>query len=879
MPRPSKTLLTWVMGGLVLLLAAAVPALAQQAAPPGTLAGAAGTPASAVKITEPKGVPLSDRWKSSVSPQTTGEPGSPSATTTISGQQLPPPDPKFGGKIERTVAGSKPWWPPRVVPPKGAPNILLIMTDDVGFGAPSTFGGVIPTPALDRIGQMGLRYTNFHSTSLCSPTRAALITGRNHHSAGFGVVAEQASGYPGYDSIITRDKATIGKILKDNGYRTSWFGKNHNTPAFQASSAIGPFDQWPTGMGFDYFYGFMGGDTNQWQPANLARNTTYIYPFVGNPSYNLITAMADEAIAYMNQVNTLTPDQPFFVYYVPGGTHAPHHPTPEWIKKATELNLFDKGWNELRDQIYANQKKLGVIPPDAKLTPWPDKLLKKWDELSADDKKMFIRQANVYAAYLMYTDHEIGRVIQAVADMGKLDNTLIIYISGDNGSSAEGTLIGTPNEVAMFNGVEVPVEVQLKYFYDIWGSDKTYNHMAVGWTWAFDTPFSWTKQVASHFGGTKQGVCIAWPQRIKDAGGLRWQFHHVIDIVPTILEATGIPAPKVVDGIKQAPIEGVSLVYTFDKKNANAPSTHKTQYFEMMGDHALYHDGWIASTKVMRPPWDISGGVGLDPAKYPWELYDLRKDWTQSEDVAAKQPAKLKELQDLFWKEAKKYQVEPLDATVVTRLLTPRPSITAGRNVFTWTAPLTGTPNGDAPSILNASYNFKAEVEIPQGGAEGMLITQGGRFGGYGFYLLKGKPVFLWNLVDLKRLRWEGPEALSPGKHTLEFDFKYDGLGFGTLAFNSVSGIGRSGTGVLKVDGKEVATQKMERTIPFILQWDENLDVGSDTGTPVDDKDYQVPFNFTGQIKKITLSIDRPQLSPEDIKKLEAAQRNNRVSE
>ena len=859
MKRRSRTIFVVVVAGLVLLLALA--------------------PAQAQQLTEPKGVPQSDRWASSLRhPEVTGVAGAPDATTTIEGDQLPHPPFKFGGKIERTTKGSKPWWPPRVVPPKGAPNILLIMTDDCGFGAPSTFGGVIPTPALDRVAKMGLRFTNFHSTALCSPTRAALITGRNHHSVGYGVIAEQATGYPGYDSIITKDKATIGKILKDNGYRTSWFGKNHNTPAFQAS-AIGPFDQWPVGMGFEYFYGFMGGDTNQWQPANLARNTTYIYPFQDNPKYNLITAMADEAIAYMNQVNTLTPEQPFFVYYVPGATHAPHHPTPEWIKKATDLKLFDRGWNELREQIFANQKKLGVIPQDAKLTPWPDKLLKKWDMLTADEKKMFIRQANVYAAYLMYADHEIGRVIQAVEDMGKLDNTLIIYISGDNGSSAEGTLIGTPNEVAMFNGVDVPVEVQLKEFYDVWGSDKTYNHMAVAWSWAFDTPFSWTKQIASHFGGTKQGMCIAWPKRIKDAGGIRWQFHHVIDIVPTILEATGIPAPKVVDGIKQAPIEGVSMVYTFDKKNAKAPSTHKTQYFEMFGDHAIYHDGWIASTKVMRPPWDVAGGVGLDPAKYPWELYDLRKDWSQSEDVAAKHPAKLKELQALFWKEAKKYQVLPLDSTVVTRLITPRPSITAGRHVFTWSGPLTGTPNGDAPSILNASYNFKAEVEIPQGGAEGMLITQGGRFGGYGFYVLKGKPVFLWNLVDLKRPRWEGAEPLSPGKHTLEFDFKYNGLGMGTLAFDNLSGVGRGGTGILKVDGKEVATQKMERTIPFILEWDENLDVGSDTGTPVDDRDYQVPFAFTGKLHKVTLTIDRPKLSPADIKKLEAAQRNNRVSE
>ena len=373
--------------------------------------------------------------------QITGTPGSPAATTTIQGDQIPAPPAKFGGKIERTTVGSKPYWPARVVPPKGAPNVLLIMTDDSGYGVPSTFGGVIPTPALDRIAASGLRYTNFHSTALCSPTRAALITGRNHHSAGFGVIAEQATGYPGYDSFITKDKATIGKILKDNGYRTSWFGKNHNTPAFQASST-GPFDQWPTGMGFEYFYGFMGGDASQWQPDNLARNTTYIYPFVGNPSFNLITAMADEAIGYMNQVNTLTPDQPFFVYYVPGGTHAPHHPTPEWIKKISDMHLFDAGWNKLRDQIFANQKRLGVIPQNARLTPWPKDLLKDWDQLTADEKKMFTRQVDVFAAYVAYTDNEIGRVIQAVEDMGKLDNTLIIYINGDNGTSSEGTLAG-----------------------------------------------------------------------------------------------------------------------------------------------------------------------------------------------------------------------------------------------------------------------------------------------------------------------------------------------------------------------------------------------------------------------------------------------------
>jgi arylsulfatase len=796
----------------------------------------------------------------------------------INGKQLPAPPPKFGGVIKRNAAESKPWWPPRIVPPAGAPNVLLIMTDDVGFGAPSTFGGVIPTPALDRIAASGLRYTQFHSTALCSPTRAALITGRNHHSAGFGVVSEQATGFPGYDSFIPPDKATIGRILKDNGYRTSWFGKNHNTPGFQASQD-GPFDQWPIGMGFEYFYGFIGGDTSQWQP-NLFRNTSAIYPYVGKPGWNLITAMADDAIAYMNRINTLAPDQPWFAYYVPGGTHAPHHPTPEWIKKISDMHLFDQGWNALRDQIFANQKKLGVIPADAKMTPWPKDLLKNWDDCTADEKKMFLRQVDVYAAYLAYTDHEIGRVIQAVEDMGKLDNTLIIYISGDNGSSAEGTLVGTPNEVAMFNGVVVPVEDQLHYFYDAWGSDQTYAHMAVPWTWAFDTPFSWTKQIASHFGGTRQGMAISWPKRIKDAGGIRNQFHHMIDVVPTILEAAGIHAPETVDGIKQAPIEGVSMVYSFDKANANAPSKHHTQYFEMFGDHAIFHDGWIASTKVMRPPWVVTAPVSQDPASFPWELYDLSKDWTQSNDLAASNPKKVKELSDLFWKEAAKYEVLPLDASVAARLVSPRPNLTAGRTLFTWSGEMTGTPNGDAPFILNSSYTFTAEVEIPQGGAEGMIVTQGGRFGGYGFYLLKGRPVFLWNLVDLRRVRWESQSPLTPGKHTLVFDFKYDGMGLGTLAYNNMSGIGRSGTGVLKVDGNVIATQKLERTLPLILQWDENFDVGADTGTPVSDQDYQCPFRFTGKLNKLTLVINRPQLTPADEKLLmQEAQRNNRASE
>jgi arylsulfatase len=796
--------------------------------------------------------------------QTTGTPGSPGATTTIDGKYLPPPPPKFGGEINLQASQSKPYWPARVVPPQGAPNVLLIMTDDQGYGVSGTFGGVIPTPAMDRIAQMGLRYTQFHSTALCSPTRAALITGRNHHSVGFGIISEQSTGYPGYDSIIGPESATIGTILKQNGYATSWFGKNHNTPSYQYSAA-GPFDQWPSGMGFDYFYGFMGGETDQWTPY-LFQNTTQVFPWVGKPGYNLTTDMADEAIAHIRRLNAAAPDQPFFVYYVPGGTHSPHQPTKEWIDKVHDMHLFDDGWNALRDKIFANQKRLGVIPASTQLTPWPD-VLQKWETLTADEKKLFARQAEVYGAYVAYTDHEIGRVIQEVQDEGKLDNTLIIYISGDNGTSPEGTTRGTPNQYTAYNGIlDLPIAEQLKA-YDVWGSAATYPHMAVAWSWAFDTPFKWTKQVASHFGGTRQGMAIAWPNRIKDAGGIRTQFHHMIDIVPTILEATGIPAPVMVNGIAQKPIEGVSMAYTFDKANTNTASTRTTQYFEMFANRAIYHDGWIAATTPPAPPW-LLGTVKLPEDVvngYKWELYNIAEDYSESNDLAAKMPDKLREMQELFLVEATKYNVFPLDNSVLQRIIAPRPSATAGRNTFTYSGELSGLPESDAPSILNRSYTITAEVDIPgnasttvgragsQDGSEGMIVTEGGRFGGYGLYLLRGRPVFLYNLVDLERFRWEGKDTLAPGKHTIVFDFSYDGPGFG-----------KGGTGVLKVDDKEVASSKVPHTIPFVMTIDESFDVGVDTRTPVDEKDYQVPFRFNGKLDKLTFRLGPVQLTSEE---------------
>jgi len=781
--------------------------------------------------------------------QPASEACSAAATASLKSEKQLPPQPRpFGGVIKRNALDSKPCWEPQVVPPKGAPNILLIITDDVGFGAPSTFGGVIPTPTLDRLASTGLRYTQFHTTALCSPTRAALITGHNHHSVGFGVIGEMATGYPGYDSVITKDKTTIGQILKENGYLTSWFGKNHNTPSYQSSQA-GPFDQWPIGMGFEYFYGFVGGETDQWHP-DLYRNTTRVYPYLGKPNYNLTTDMADDAIDYLNQMNELAPQKPFFMYYAPGGTHAPHHPTQEWVDKFK--GKFNMGWNNLREEIFANQKKLGVIPQDAQLTPWPDDLLKRWDALSPDEKKLFERQMEVYAAYLSYTDFEVGRVVKAVEDMGKLDNTLIIYISGDNGGSAEGSPAGTPNEMTFYNGLEVPTDVQLKKYYDIWGTEKTSPHMAVGWTWAMDTPFKWTKQVASYFGGTRNGMVIAWPGHIKDAGGIRNQFHHVIDIVPTILDVTGIPAPQSVDGIVQKPIEGVSMTYTFDKANATVPSTRRTQYFEMMGLRALYHDGWIATTLPYRAPWDATKPAPKDIVNgVTWELFNITKDWTENNNLAASNPAKLKELQDLFWVEAEKYEVLPLDASGLERLISPKPSLVAGRMEFVYTHPIVGVPDATAPNILNRSFTIRADVEVPADGGNGIVVTEGGRFAGWAFYLLKGKPVFVYDLFDLARERVESAQILSPGKHTVVFDFKYDG-----------PGLGKSGTGVIEVDGVEVARQKISRTIPLTLAASETFDVGSDTGTGVDDDNYQPPFTFTGKLIKLTIRLGPSGLSP-----------------
>ena len=788
--------------------------------------------------------------------QLNGPRGAPTTTEFPDSRVLPVPTPPFSGAIQPNLIDSKPAWPPTVAPPPGSPNVLLVLIDDAGFGSNSTFGGIVPTPNLDKLAQRGIRYTQMHNTALCSPTRAALLTGRNHHNVGYGMIAEGADGYPGYNSVTPPETAHVAATLRDNGYATAWIGKNHNVPVWEATPA-GPFRNWPIGQGYDYFYGFVGGDTSQWQPGNLFRNTTPIHPYNGKPGWNLVTAMADDTIDYIsNQVST-NPKRPWFIHYAPGATHAPHHPTKEWVEKIGAMKLFDDGWEKVRERIFANQKKLGVIPANARLPEWPD-FLPKWDTLSADQKKLYLRQIEVWAAYMAYSDHEIGRIITMLEETGQFDNTLIVFVCGDNGMSAEGSMNGTPNEVAYFNGVALTVEQMLPLI-PVWGTDLTYNHFAVPWAFAMDTPYRWTKQVASHLGGTRSGMVMSWPKRITDKGAIRNQFHHVVDIAPTILEAIGIPQPTTVNGIAQRPYDGVSMAYTWDGRNVAAPSTRTTQYFEILGNRAIYHDGWMANTTPAAAPWDgVNARVPTDVLNgYTWELYNLVEDPTQTNDLAAKEPERLRMMQQLWLVEAARNQVLPLNNSQVPILTAERPGPATGRTQFVYTAPQTSTQFGVAPSILNRSYRIAAEIEVPAGGANGMLVTQGGRFAGYGLYLKDGKPTFTLNLLDLERVKWEGPTALAPGKHTLVFDWKMDPQGMA---------VGRGGTGTFSVDGKQVAQRSLPKMLPFIWQWDETFDIGLDTGSPVDDRDYQVPFAFTGKLSRITFDLGETSVSPASIK-------------
>jgi arylsulfatase A-like enzyme len=751
-------------------------------------------------------------------------------------QSLPPLPAPFKGEIGLSYKDSKPDFPKQVAAPKGAPNILLVLLDDVGYGASSTFGGPINTPTLERLAKNGLKYTNFHTTALCSPTRAALITGRNHHSVHTGVIIEAATGYPGYDSLVGKDTATIAEALKQDGWNTAWFGKQHNVPDWQSSDA-GPFDLWPTGLGFEYFYGFIGGDTNQWRP-NLYEGTKPVEPYIGNPDYNLDYDLADQAIKYLHHHYAVAPDKPFFVYYAPGAAHAPHHPRKEWVDKYK--SKFDQGWDQVRIETLARQKQLGIFPESAALTV-RSAGIPTWDGLSADQKRLYERMMEIYAGYLSQTDYNVGRVVDAIQDLGQLDNTLVIYIVGDNGASAEGSLQGMSNEMTFFNGIPEDLKQTLASIDDL-GTWKSYNHYPVGWAHAMNAPFQWAKQIASHYGGTANALVISWPAKIKDVGQMRTQWHHVIDIVPTIYEAAGMPAPSSVNGVDQRPIEGVSMVYTFDHKDA--PSTRRTQYFEMLGNRGIYHDGWIAATTPPTPPWSPSA-ADVDPiAGYKWELYDVTKDPTEAHDLAANNADKLQQMQLLFYAEASKYNVLPIDNSKTTRMGPGiRPSLLEGRTSFIYYDGDTRIPEGSSPETKNRSFSIKADVEIPAKGADGMIVTQGGLFGGWALYLEKGKPTFFYNTVNIYHYNIASPQALAPGKHTLVMDFKYDG-----------GGMGKSGTATLSADGKEIAQGKIERTVPVRYALDEGLDVGEDTGTPVN-LTYDVPFKFTGKINKVTIDL------------------------
>jgi arylsulfatase len=722
----------------------------------------------------------------------------------------------------------------------------------MGFGQSSTFGGPINMPTVDRLANNGLRYNQFHTTALCSPTRMALLTGRNHHTGNTGAVMETATAFPGNTGQRPESVAPLAMMLRYNGYSTAHFGKNHETAAWEVSPS-GPTDRWPTRSGFDKFYGFMGGETNQWAPAIYDGMVKIETPMT--PGYHFMTDMTNQAIGWMRYQKSLTPDKPFFIYFAPGATHAPHQVPKEWIAKYK--GKFDQGWDKLREETLARQKRLGVVPADTKLAAKPE-AIKDWDKLTAEEKKLFARQMEVFAGFGEYTDTEIGRLVKAIEDMGQLDNTLIFYIVGDNGASAEGGMNGMFNEMSYFNGVPETVQDVLKH-YDELGGPNTFGHYAAGWAVAGDTPFTWTKQVASSYGGTRNGMVIHWPKGFKAKGEVRSQWHHVIDIAPTILEAAGLPEPKAVNGITQTPIEGVSMLYTLS--DAKARDRHLTQYFEIFGNRAIYSDGWLAGT-VHKAPWEPKPRATLENDK--WELYDTRTDFSLANDLAGKNPEKLKEMQELFMKEAVKYSVLPIDDRVLERInaaLVGRPDLMAGRTSLTVHEGMIGMSENVFINTKNRSHTITAEVQIPKGGAKGVILAQAGRFGGWSLYLKNGKPTYTYNFLGLKRFTIAAKNPVPAGKATIRFEFAYDG-----------GGLGKGGTGTLFVNGKKVAQGRIENTQAMIFSADEGADVGEDAETPVvEDYGIPAPYRFTGKIAKVT--IDLKEVKTADREKEEMARK------
>lgn len=749
-------------------------------------------------------------------------------------QVLPQPQAPFKGKMAISPKESKQDFPKEPHAPKDAPNVLLVLLDDVGFGASSTFGGYANTPTLQRLADNGIKYNRFHTTGVCSPTRAALLTGKNSHEVHSGVVTEMANGFPGYNSLIGKENATIAEILKQNGYNTAWIGKNHNVPDWH-SSAAGPFDIWPTGLGFEKFYGFIGGEANQFRPL-LYDGITPIEPYLNKPDYNLDYDISDQASQWIKAQKAAAPDKPFFCYYAPGATHAPHHATKEWIAK--QKGKFNQGWDKLREETFARQKKMGIIPADAVLTP-RDKALPSWESMDPKYKEMYSYMMEIYAAYLEQADYNVGRVLQSIEDMGQLDNTLVVYIVGDNGAASEGGIHGKYNDLTILSMIDETPEAILSHKDEL-GTWKANNSVPAGWGWASNAPFQWVKQIASHLGGTRNGLVVSWPKGIKARGEMRSQFHHVSDIVPTILDCTSVEQPSSVNGVTQKPMSGISMRYTF--ADAKAKDQKTTQYFEIFGNAALYHEGWMANTKVFVNPWS-GKSVEVDWMKdVKWELYNIDKDFSQSKDLAATYPDKLAEMKNLFFAEAAKNDALPIDNSKAARFATEnRPSLTRGRNSFTYFQGMKRIPEGAAPEIKNKSWSIMADLELKDGMANGMIVTQGGLNGGYGLYMDNGKPIFCYNHAGQKQFYVMSDKAIPAGKHKLGMNFKYDG-----------GGVGKGGDVVLTLDGKEIAKGRVDATVPLRFSTEETFDVGEDTSTPVTLK-YDVPFIFNQKIDKVTV--------------------------
>ena len=750
---------------------------------------------------------------------------------------LPIPEPKNPHSNVLDVRNATPPERFEVKAPEGAPNVILILIDDLGFAGTSTYGGPVSTPTFDRLASQGLIYNNFHTTAVSSPTRAAIKSGRNHHRNNMGAIIETGTAFPGNTGKIPNDVTPVAEMLRLNGYSTAAFGKWHELAAWEASIA-GPFDRWPTRQGFDKFYGFLGGETNHWAP--FIYDGTHQVELPEDPNYHFLTDMTDQAVAWARYQKALTPDRPFFIYYAPGAVHAPHHVPQEWIERWK--GKFDQGWDQLREEILVRQIKLGIVPEGTQLAPKPD-AIQDWDTLSDDQKRLFTRQFEVFAAFLEMTDHEVGRLIQAVEDTGELDNTLIFYVAGDNGTSAEGGDNGMFSEMTYFNGVQEKVEDMLE-FYDKWGGPETYPHMAAGWAVALDTPYTWTKQVASDHGGTKVGMAVHWPRGIESKGELRTQFHHVIDVTPTILEAVGLPEPTSVNGVAQVPMDGVSMAYSFD--DAKAKDRHTTQYFEMFGNRAIYHDGWFART-IHRAPWEQKPRRALNDNS-AWELYDTSKDFSLVNNLAAKYPEKLEELKALFLQEAERNGALPIDDRVFERVnaeLVGRPDLMAGRTSITLADGMTGMTENVFLNIKNKSKTITAQVEVPAEGAHGTVIAQGGRFGGWSLYVKDGVPAYGYNFLGLERTTVTGTEKLEPGPATIRFDFDYDGGGFG-----------KGGNGTLYVNDTKVGEGRIDRTQPMIFSADETADVGIDLATPVVEAiGSEAKSRFTGRIPSVTVEV------------------------